>query len=48
LKEAENIEQRLGLSDAGKKQIKYGTRALLLPSSLPISDEYKSEKGGLS
>jgi len=48
LKEAENIDQHLGLSDAGKKQIKYGTRALLLSSSLPLSDELKSEQGGSS
>ncbi len=48
LHEADNIDQRLGLSDAGKKQIKYGTRALLLPSSLPISDELDPEQGGAS
>ncbi len=32
LQEAENIAHNLGLSEAGKKQIKYGTRALLLPA----------------
>jgi len=35
LQEAENIEQNLGFSEAGKKRIKYGTRALLLPASIP-------------
>jgi Ca-activated chloride channel family protein len=48
LQEAENIDQHLGLSNAGKKQIKYGTRALLLPSNLPISDEFDSEQGSTS
>ena len=35
LEEAENIAQRRGLSETGKKSIKYGTRSLLLPSSIP-------------
>lgn len=48
LKEAENVDQHLGLSDVGKKQIKYGTRALLLPASLPFSDEFRAESGGES
>jgi Ca-activated chloride channel family protein len=48
LKEADNVDQRLGLSDVGKKQIKYGTRALLLPASLPISDDFRAEPEGES
>jgi len=34
LQEAANIEERRALSEGGKKAIKYGTRALLLPASL--------------
>jgi Ca-activated chloride channel family protein len=44
LQEAENIEQHRGLSDQGKKRIKYGTRALLLPASLPVSDDLKPDE----
>ena len=42
LREAENIQRGESISEAGKKQIKYGTRALLLPASAdafaPIED----------
>jgi Ca-activated chloride channel family protein len=34
LQEAENIEQLRGLSETGKKVIKYGTRSLLLPAGV--------------
>lgn len=44
LQEADNIEQKRGLSDIGKKQIKYGTRALLLPASLS-EDGQAAERG---
>lgn len=48
LQEADNIARHQGLSDAGKKQIKYGTRALLLPASFMVSDEFQAEQGGAS
>ena len=38
LEEADNVEHEQGLSEAGKKQIKYGTRALLLPGQTPKRD----------
>jgi Ca-activated chloride channel family protein len=33
LRETENLQQGIGISEEGKKQIKYGTRALLLPAN---------------
>jgi len=46
LEEAENIAQKRGLSEAGKKSIKYGTRSLLLPPSLTeAAIEPSPEKG---
>ncbi|MGW8250349.1 MAG: vWA domain-containing protein, partial [Anaerolineales bacterium] len=33
LLEAQNLQQGMGISERGKKQIKYGTRALLLPAN---------------
>jgi hypothetical protein len=33
LREAESIQRGDSISEAGKKNIKYGTRALLLPAS---------------
>ncbi len=35
LREAENVRWNQNLSEEGKKQIKYGTRALLLPAQAP-------------
>jgi Ca-activated chloride channel family protein len=46
LEEAENIMLQGGLSESGKKLIKYGTRSLLLPSQVPgSSDLPKAERG---
>lgn len=42
LQEAANVEQHRALSEGGKKAIKYGTRALLLPASLTSRAEEES------
>ncbi len=45
--EADNIPVQGGLSEAGKKLIKYGTRALLLPSNIPGTTEFeRAEREG--
>ena len=36
LREAENVQWEHKLSEAGKKEIKYATRALLLPAYTPL------------
>lgn len=41
MQEAQNIENNLGLSEIGKKQIKYGTRALLLPANISDIDSFE-------
>jgi Ca-activated chloride channel family protein len=45
MQEAQNIENNLGLSEIGKKQIKYGTRALLLPASVIDPDSMETAGG---
>jgi len=42
LEEAENIKQRGSVSEAGKKAIKYGTRALLLPAGAPEPSDWSA------
>ncbi len=44
LREVDNIQHEQGISEAGKKRIKYGTRALLLPSN--TSDSSSINGGG--
>lgn len=44
LQEVDNIRHEQSLSENGKKQIKYGTRALLVPSK-PIYDSLNTKKG---
>jgi Ca-activated chloride channel homolog len=39
IKEVQVIEGKRGMSEQGKKDIKYGTRALMLPSSVSIPEE---------
>jgi Ca-activated chloride channel family protein len=46
LKEAENLNQNQTLSETGKKSIKYGTRALLLPAN--VSPPSAATEGGAS
>jgi Ca-activated chloride channel family protein len=47
LQEAENIRHTGGLSEVGKKAIKYGTRALLLPALAPVPEGTGSDRGEL-
>lgn len=45
LNEVENIEQLRPISERGRKEIKYGTRALLLPAAqYPLADQEKEAK----
>ena len=45
LAEANNILHKQRLSETGKKRIKYGTRALLLPSGYPGQSDSPLEEG---
>jgi len=44
MNEAAHLQEHHEISESGKKRIKYGTRALLLPRSIPLSNELNHDE----